>query len=418
MRSIYILSIILLSSFSLHAQNITGIWRGTFDQNSLDASQGRFSHETYKYEVQIHDKNDGTVEGVTYSYLTTIFYGKASLKGRWDKKSKTLTIKETFLIEVKSASGRSESCLMTCYLDYKKNGKTETLIGTFSSIKMKDKGDCGGGTVYLEKVEESDFEKEDFLKPLAKNNKTNTPRKLPSGKNFEADRLEEAKKNAAAKLVVPIKKKDVATTTKPVAKTNITKPTSKPNTIVKATIKPEVKPNTSKPKIIKPIVKTNAIKKDSIHKNDVTLPVKILAPIDTIIELPQTKIIPAPTVEALTQRENKLVNKIYVDSKEITIEFYDNGEIDNDTISIYKDNKLVINHGRLSLTPIVLNLKFDDVNTYYELITVAENLGDIPPNTALMVINYGRKRQEVFLTSDETKNAKVIIEYQDAKRVK
>ena len=418
MRSIYILSIILLSSFSLHAQNITGIWRGTFDQNSLDASQGRFSHETYKYEVQINDKNDGTVEGVTYSYLTTIFYGKASLKGRWDKKNKTLTIKETFLIEVKSASGRSESCLMTCYLDYKKNGKTETLIGTFSSIKMKDKGDCGGGTVYLEKVDESDFEKEDFLKPLAKDNKTNTPRKLPSGKNFEADRLEEARKNTAAKLVVPIKKKDAATTTKPVAKTNITKPTTKPNTTVKATIKPTVKPGATKHKTVKPIVKTNAIKKDSINKNDVTLPVKVVIPKDTVVELPQTKIIPAPTVEALTQRENKLVNKIYVDSKDITIEFYDNGEIDNDTISIYKDNKLVVNHGRLSLTPIVLNLKFDDVNTYYELITVAENLGDIPPNTALMVINYGRKRQEVFLTSDETKNAKVIIEYQDARRVK
>ena len=39
---------------------------------------------------------------------------------------------------------------------------------------------------------------------------------------------------------------------------------------------------------------------------------------------------------------------MYVDTKEITIEFYDNGEIDNDTISVYKDNQLVINHGRLS----------------------------------------------------------------------
>ena len=61
-----------------------------------------------------------------------------------------------------------------------------------------------------------------------------------------------------------------------------------------------------------------------------------------------------------------------------------------------------------------MQLKFDEVNTFYELITVAENLGDIPPNTALMVINYGRKRKEVFLTSDEQKNAKVIIEFRGA----
>ena len=46
---------------------------------------------------------------------------------------------------------------------------------------------------------------------------------------------------------------------------------------------------------------------------------------------------------------------------------------------------------------------------------MAENLGDIPPNTALMVINYGRKRQEVFLTSDDKKNAKVILEYKALK---
>lgn len=100
-----------------------------------------------------------------------------------------------------------------------------------------------------------------------------------------------------------------------------------------------------------------------------------------------------------------------VESKEITVEFYDNGEVDNDTISVYKDNQLVISHARLSTNPIRLTLKFDEVNTYYEIITVAENLGDIPPNTALMMINYGKKRQEVFLTSDDRKNAKVIIEY-------
>ena len=66
---------------------------------------------------------------------------------------------------------------------------------------------------------------------------------------------------------------------------------------------------------------------------------------------------------------------------------------------------------RLSTNPIILTLKFDEINTFYELITVADNLGDIPPNTALMVINYGRKREEIFLTSDEKRNAKVIVEY-------
>ena len=42
---------------------------------------------------------------------------------------------------------------------------------------------------------------------------------------------------------------------------------------------------------------------------------------------------------------------------------------------------------------------------------VAENLGEIPPNSALMVITAGKKRYEVFLISNEQRNAKVVIEY-------
>ena len=422
MRLIYTLSLILLSAFTLQAQNLTGVWRGTFEKNNLNLMMGQFSQDSYKYEVQINDKKDGSIEGVTYSYQTTFFYGKASLKGRWDKTKKIVTIKETLLIEVKT-EGKSVPCLMTCYLDYRKDGKLETLIGTYSSVEMNTKKDCGDGIVYLERVEESDFEREDFLAPITKANKLNTPRKLPSGKNFEADRNAEAKKNEAAKKQIPAPKKVIVQNIKPIApKASVSKPlankntTSKSNPIAKTKIsanKQPVKANANiaskKPKTNKPKTQNIITKKDNRDSTAVAIipePKK-----EPKIEQPLAKVILPATVDVLTDRENKLANKVYVDAKEITIEFYDNGEVDNDTISVYKDNQLVINRGRLSTKPILLTLKFDDINTFYELITVAENLGDIPPNTALMVINYGRKREEVFLTSDEKRNAKVIIEY-------
>jgi hypothetical protein len=51
--------------------------------------------------------------------------------------------------------------------------------------------------------------------------------------------------------------------------------------------------------------------------------------------------------------------------------------------------------------------------THHEIVVVAENLGDIPPNTALMVVTpIGKDRVEIFLSSNEKKNAKVIIDYQ------
>jgi len=409
MKLIFTLSIILLSAVSLKAQSLKGVWRGTFEQNSLDPLLGKYTHDSYKYEVQINDKNTGGLEGVTYSYLTTVFYGKAAMKGIYNKKSKTLTIKETVLLDVKS-TGRSESCLMTCYLDYKKNGKTETLIGTFSSIKMKDKSDCGGGTVYLEKVEESDFEKEDFLMNTNTTKKTNEPRKIPGGKNFEEDRIAEQKKLNSLKKIDNSKKSKPITIAKSINKQPIAKIISanKPN-INKPVTNTNVKPTQktiAKTKAIAPIKKTSNKDTIALVKTEPTKIETLNQPEKNI-----AKTIPAPTENVLIERENKLANRISVDVKEIVVEFYDNGEIDNDSISIYKDNKPVILNARLSTQPIKLSLKFDETNTFYELITVAENLGDIPPNTALMVINYGKKRHEVFLISDEKRNAKVIIEY-------
>ena len=43
---------------------------------------------------------------------------------------------------------------------------------------------------------------------------------------------------------------------------------------------------------------------------------------------------------------------------------------------------------------------------------VADNLGSIPPNTALMIITTGGKRYQLFISSDKQKNAKVVVEYQ------
>jgi hypothetical protein len=42
---------------------------------------------------------------------------------------------------------------------------------------------------------------------------------------------------------------------------------------------------------------------------------------------------------------------------------------------------------------------------------VAENLGEIPPNTSLMIVDTGKMQQEVRITSTEQKNAVVIFKY-------
>ena len=124
-----------------------------------------------------------------------------------------------------------------------------------------------------------------------------------------------------------------------------------------------------------------------------------------------------PVPKVLLERENTLVNTIVTDQEDIRIDLYDNGTIDNDTITVYHNNELVTANQRLNFTPITFHIKCNKNENYHEIIVVAENLGDIPPNTAYMIVTAGGiKRREIFLASNEQQNAKVIIEYKPAKK--
>ena len=49
-------------------------------------------------------------------------------------------------------------------------------------------------------------------------------------------------------------------------------------------------------------------------------------------------------------------------------------------------------------------LDIDEDEQMNELVMYAENLGSIPPNTALMIVTDGTKRYEVRITSDLEKS--------------
>ncbi len=374
-----LLPLFILIGSLVNAQDITGIWRGYFN-----SGYGYFKQQ-YKYEVQINQLGNNAsqkgIQGVTYSYHSTTFYGKATLQGIYDAKNKSLTIRETKLVELKIAD-KSEPCLMTCYLDYNKDGKTETLVGTFISVNANNKSDCGSGNVYLERMDESDFVKEDFL---IKKQKTTPPPVTKSTPPPVA--------KTTPQKQPPVTEQKKAATTPPVAKkTNPVVPQKKnPATAITKDV-PQKKP-----------VLTGA---DTIAKSN---PV-ILPPVEPPAQKDITKkMIPVPDV--IKERLNPLVKTIVTNSQDILIQLYDNGEIDGDTITVYDNNEVIAYKKGLTGKPITLNIKADLNNSHHEFVMVANNLGTIAPNTALMVITTGGKRYELFISSDETKNAKVVIDY-------
>jgi hypothetical protein len=121
------------------------------------------------------------------------------------------------------------------------------------------------------------------------------------------------------------------------------------------------------------------------------------------------KLVNYVTENEYTKRENVIINEIEVESDSIQVDVYDNGEIDGDIISVFYNKQLILNNQKLTHKSIHIGLKLDPNLANNEISMFAENLGLIPPNTALMVIIDGKNRHEVRVSSNLEKNATIRI---------
>ena len=119
-----------------------------------------------------------------------------------------------------------------------------------------------------------------------------------------------------------------------------------------------------------------------------------------------------PVASLLDTRITTEEKVLQVKSENIKVEIYDDGEIDNDIVSVYFNNTLLVDKKTLSAQAYTLNLNLEKGKTN-ELVLYADNLGEIPPNTALMVITDGINRFEVRLSADLKKNASVRFEFKN-----
>lgn len=113
------------------------------------------------------------------------------------------------------------------------------------------------------------------------------------------------------------------------------------------------------------------------------------------------------SIKKLEKRKNTLLKKIEVENKTIKVDLYDNGDVDGDSVSLFYNSKLLLSKKRLTDKAISFNLNIEDDSYSNDLIMFAENLGTIPPNTALMVVTDGKNRYEIRITSDLEKNGKI-----------
>lgn len=163
-----------------------------------------------------------------------------------------------------------------------------------------------------------------------------------------------------------------------------------------------------------PYEKTVVVKTPVVESPDVIKEVRTNTP---KVESPKDEVKPVVKIaepskqqtieEKFVNRKKVLITEIPVTGDSVELRFYDNAEIDGDSISLFLNEHLIFRHIRLTGNAYTIKLSVAELGSTNELIMVAENLGSIPPNTSFMVAIVGEKRYEARLESTEGSSAMI-----------
>ena len=127
--------------------------------------------------------------------------------------------------------------------------------------------------------------------------------------------------------------------------------------------------------------------------------------------LTDQKIIAAAADIAL--RKIEVIRTIDFKSDSLTLILYDNGVVDGDTVSVVLNDVVIIPKQGLAEQAYRKVIKIPPgLGDSLRLVIYAENLGSIPPNSGLLIIEDGSDRHQVGFEGDMKKSAAVILRRQ------
>ncbi|MBD0331421.1 MAG: hypothetical protein ICV66_02090 [Chitinophagaceae bacterium] len=127
------------------------------------------------------------------------------------------------------------------------------------------------------------------------------------------------------------------------------------------------------------------------------------------IEKIPVKNIVQPAAE-INRRKIEVIKTIFIKSDSVTLSLYDNGEIDGDTVSVVLNGKIIIPKAGLSARAVKTTIFFSPAEgDSLSLLLYAENLGKIPPNTGLLIVQNGDERAEIRFSGDFQKSAGILM---------
>lgn len=353
-----LLCFLLVSVVQSNAQMITGVWKGKVGGNI----------KATKLELKLVQRGD-SLFGTSYYYESATNYRRYAVKGYFNQQTNEVVWWDDELLEemmprVRVLTPGEIPLLIEADFNCPGDGTMKLEGKAVTKEEQKQKG-----LLNLEKTEG----------PLFTDEWTFVIDNYTVGAN-DPDIIDSVARISSTPTI--------AAAPPPVAK-----PQPVPEVVIQQPKKEEV-----------PVVKeTPAVTKDTV-----TAIVKTEAPSSPKKETPPPVTMKQPVIkEKFIQRKKILTTELPLEGDTVEIHFYDNAEIDGDSISLFMNNQLVFEHVRLSDKPHIVKFAVKDLSETNELVMVAENLGSIPPNTSYMIAYINKQRYTANLASTENSSAMI-----------
>jgi hypothetical protein len=350
-----VLIVALFSTLSIQAQKVTGYWYGQANVEMAGIQNN------YLTELIISQKGN-KVKGF-FGYYFKDVYQSFVVKGTFDPKTNKLVINDIPIIYFKTNSTENSVDCITSFYGTLRVSKVKTELNGYFYRDKKYTYTCPDLRVNYTLFSEAKVT-DSIFKDMANTRSFWKPQPPAPDLVKGNDARQEAEMQALAETKNAEKKPADKTTD-------------------------ELKPKENKtiePVVMTPLEKTPAI----------------LVPDQPVVQADIIKI-----KENFKKRKQIVSKQIEVSSDSVRLSFYDNAEVDGDSISVFLNGKLVVAHQGLTERAFNVYIQLDSSLAINEVSMFAENLGKYPPNTALMVISDGDKRYETFLSSDFQGNATI-----------
>jgi len=352
------------TSFAQSSPDMTGLWTGLMFNDTTELN--------YRYEIAISEKN-GKLVG--YSQTFFILDGKEY----WGVKKIKITIdgdkvitQDIKLLDNNYPIKPPKGVYVLNVLNFQMTNDVMVLKGMFSTNRTKEYAPATG---YIHVEKKIDFKESPLVKQLKVLGLDNDLSFIPVEKPAE-----EPAEEVVVVKTEPVKEQPVVKS-KPVEKE---KPANPQNTAKEKPV--QVKPAKEK--------ETTEPTKEVTVRNEPQKPQEIK---------------PRQPAADINGRIIETIQSVNYSSDSLVITLYDNGEVDGDTVSVLMNGRVIMPMVGLSTNAVRKTIYTKDIADSLQIVMYAENLGTLPPNTGLLIVNDGKERYEIRFSGDLKKNSAIVF---------